>query len=172
MSNYGFHGAMTAAGIEVATTDVGDKHVSAELERRDWALGGEQSGHLIYTDHAPTGDGIGAALLTLRALGDRALADAQPFARLPQVLENVAIADRAAVAGAAELWAAVDRENGALEGRGRVLVRPSGTEPLVQGDGRGADTEECEAGLQAARRRRRACSDSRRPADPTAPALP
>ena len=132
MSNYGFHGAMTEAGIDVATTDVGDKHVSAELERRDWTLGGEQSGHLIYTDHAPTGDGIGAALLTLRALGERALADAEPFTRLPQVLENVAITDREAVADAAELWAAVDRENGALEGRGRVLVRASGTEPLVR----------------------------------------
>ena len=145
MSNYGFHGAMADAGIEVATTDVGDKHVSAELERREWALGGEQSGHLIWRDHAPTGDGIGAALLTLRALGGRALADAEPFTRTAQVLENVAIADRDAVAGADELWAAVERENEALEGRGRVLVRPSGTEPLLRVMVEAPTREECEA---------------------------
>ena len=144
MSNYGLHGAMAEAGIEVATTDVGDKHVSAELERRDWALGGEQSGHLIWGDHAPTGDGIGAALLTLRALGGRSLADAEPFTRLPQVLENVAIADRGAVAGAGERWASVERENGALEGRGRVLVRPSGTEPLLRVMVEAPTREECE----------------------------
>ena len=132
MSNYGLHGALAGAGIEIATTDVGDKHVSAELERRDWALGGEQSGHVIWSDHAPTGDGLGAALLTLRALGGRPLADAKPFDRLPQVLENVVIADRDAVPAAAPLWAAVERENEALEGRGRVLVRPSGTEPLLR----------------------------------------
>ena len=132
MSNYGFHQAMQAAGIEVATTNVGDRHVSAELTSRDWTLGGEQSGHLIWTDYAPTGDGIAAALLTLRALGGEDLATVHPMRRLPQVLENVAVADRDTVAGAASLWEAVDRENAALQGRGRVLVRASGTEPLVR----------------------------------------
>ena len=97
MSNYGFHQAMEEAGIEVATTPVGDRHVSAELERRDWSLGGEQSGHLIWTGFAPTGDGIAAALLMLAALGDRELADAKPMRRLPQVLVNVEVADREAV---------------------------------------------------------------------------
>ena len=132
MSNYGFHQAMQAAGIDVATTNVGDRHVSAELVSRDWTLGGEQSGHLIWTDFAPTGDGIAAALLTLRALGGDNLAAVHPMRRLPQVLENVTVADRDAVAGASSLWDAVERENAALEGRGRVLVRPSGTEPLVR----------------------------------------
>ena len=69
MSNYGFHSAMEEAGIEVATTPVGDRHVSFELERRGWTLGGEQSGHVIWTGFAPTGDGIAASLLTARALG-------------------------------------------------------------------------------------------------------
>jgi phosphoglucosamine mutase len=123
---------MGEAGIEVATTPVGDRSVSTELARRDWSLGGEQSGHLIWTDFAPTGDGIAAALLTIGALGGRQLADVKPFERLPQVLENVEVADRDAVEDAAAVWEAVEREGAALEGRGRVLIRPSGTEPLVR----------------------------------------
>jgi phosphoglucosamine mutase len=132
MTNHGFHQAMKEAGIEVATTKVGDRHVLAELERRRWELGGEQSGHIIATEFAPTGDGIAAALLTMQALGDSALADVETFERLPQRLENVRIADRGAIDGASELWEAVERENAALDGRGRVLVRPSGTEPLLR----------------------------------------
>ena len=132
MTNYGFHQAMAEAGIEVATTDVGDRHVAAELAGREWALGGEQSGHIIWTDYALTGDGVAAALLVLAALGDAPLADVQPFTRLPQVLVNVEVADRDALAEAKPVWAAVDAEAAALEGRGRVLVRPSGTEPLVR----------------------------------------
>jgi phosphoglucosamine mutase len=132
MTNYGFHQAMAEAGIEVATTDVGDRHVAAELAGREWALGGEQSGHIIWTDYASTGDGVAAALLVLAALGDAPLADVEPFTRLPQVLVNVEVADRDALAEAKPVWAAVDAEAAALEGRGRVLVRTSGTEPLVR----------------------------------------
>ena len=132
MSNYGFHNAMRAAGIEVATTPVGDRNVSAELERRDWSLGGEQSGHLIWGEFAPTGDGIAAALLVLSALQGGDLSAVKPIERLPQVLENVEVANRGAVENATALWDAVERENDALAGRGRVLVRPSGTEPLVR----------------------------------------
>jgi phosphoglucosamine mutase len=145
MSNYGFHQAMEEAGIEVATTPVGDRNVSAELERRGWSLGGEQSGHLIWTEFAPTGDGIAAALLTLEALGGGELADAQPFRRLPQVLVNVQVSEREAIAAAAALWEAVERESAALEGRGRVLVRPSGTEPLVRVMVEAPDQAEAEA---------------------------
>lgn len=152
MSNYGFHNAMAEAGIEVATTPVGDRSVSAELERRRWSFGGEQSGHVIWTDYAPTGDGIAAALMTISALGGVALAAAKPMTRLPQLLVNVVVADRAAIAGATELWDAVERENAALEGRGRVLVRPSGTEPvlrvMVEAPGK-AETEEVAAKLVA-----------------------
>ena len=132
MSNYGFHGAMEDAGIEVATTPVGDRSVSAELERRDWALGGEQSGHLIWTEFAPTGDGIAAALLVIAALEGRDLARVRPMQRLPQVLENVEVPIGPRSRTHAALWKAVEREHGALEGRGRVLVRPSGTEPLIR----------------------------------------
>ena len=132
MSNDGFHQAMDEAGIEIATTAVGDRHVSAELERRDWSLGGEQSGHLIWTEFAPSGDGIAAALLLLAALGDRDLAATKPMERLPQVLVNIEVADRDAVEGATAVWEAIEREGAELEGRGRILVRPSGTEPLVR----------------------------------------
>jgi phosphoglucosamine mutase len=132
MSNYGFHRAMADAGIEVATTPVGDRHVAAELTRRGWALGGEQSGHIIWEEYGPTGDGIAAALLVMRALGDAPLASAIPMEKLPQVLENVQIANREALEDAKAVWEAVGHENAALEGHGRVLVRPSGTEPLVR----------------------------------------
>ena len=132
MTNYGFHRAMEAAGIEVATTRVGDRHVIEELLSRGWNLGGEQSGHIISTDFAPTGDGIATALLTMRALGGADLAAVSPMEKLPQRLENVIVADRGALEGASAVWTAVEQENDALEGRGRVLVRPSGTEPLVR----------------------------------------
>jgi phosphoglucosamine mutase len=132
MSNYGFHQAMVDAGIEVATTPVGDKHVADELERRGWTLGGEQSGHIIWEELGPTGDGIAASLLAMRALGNGSLAAAIPMQKLPQVLENVAIRDRDALEQARAVWEAVERESALLEGRGRVLVRPSGTEPLVR----------------------------------------
>ena len=132
MTNFGFHQTMERAGIEVAQTSVGDRYVLAELQKRDWTLGGEQSGHIIWTEFAPTGDGIAASLLTLAALGGRSLSEVVPFERLPQRLENVEIADRGAVEGAEALWGAVEEENAKLDGRGRVLVRASGTEPLLR----------------------------------------
>lgn len=145
MTNYGFHRAMAAEGIEVAITQVGDRYVIDEMLRRGWQLGGEQSGHIIATDFVATGDGIAAALMTMRELGDRALGDAAPMEKLPQVLVNVEVADREAVRGATVVWDAVERENGALEGRGRVLLRPSGTEPLVRVMAEAPSAEEAEA---------------------------
>jgi phosphoglucosamine mutase len=145
MTNFGFHKTMEAAGIEVAQTPVGDRHVIESLLDRDWALGGEQSGHIVWTDFTPTGDGIAASLLVLRALAGRRLEDVKPFERLPQKLENVHVADRGAIDGAAALWSAVEEENGKLDGRGRVLVRPSGTEPLLRVMVEAPDPEECEA---------------------------
>jgi phosphoglucosamine mutase len=144
MTNYGFHQEMKNEGIEVATTQVGDRYVLEELGKRDWVLGGEQSGHIISTDYAPTGDGIAAALLVLRALDGRDLAESKVFEKLPQRLENVKVADRDAISGASSVWEAVERESAALEGRGRVLVRPSGTEPLVRVMVEAPTAEECE----------------------------
>ncbi|HEU0018984.1 MAG TPA: phosphoglucosamine mutase [Thermoleophilaceae bacterium] len=145
MTNYGFHTAMEEAGIEVAVTPVGDRHVLAELLRRGWGLGGEQSGHIIETGFVPSGDGIAAALLTLEALGDGDLAERRGMRKLPQRLVNVRVRDRGALEGAAAVWEAVETESGALEGRGRVLVRPSGTEPLVRVMVEAPDDDECAA---------------------------
>jgi len=132
MSNFGFHQAMEEAGIEVAVTQVGDRYVIDEMNRRGWPLGGEQSGHIIASDFVSTGDGIAAALMTMRELGGARLEDAVPMEKLPQVLINVKVAEREAIAGATAVWEAVEREGEGLEGRGRVLLRPSGTEPLVR----------------------------------------
>ncbi len=145
MTNYGFHSAMKDAGVEVAVTPVGDRHVLAELLRRGWSLGGEQSGHIIETGFVPSGDGIAAALLTLEALGDGDLAERDGMRKLPQRLVNVRVRDRGALERATAVWEAVEAESGALEGRGRVLVRPSGTEPLVRVMVEAPDEDECEA---------------------------
>jgi phosphoglucosamine mutase len=144
MTNYGFHQAMKTAGVEVATTPVGDRHVLAELLSRGWALGGEQSGHIIDTGFVPSGDGIASALLTLEALGDRDLTDRDAMTKLPQRLINVRVADRDALEGAKAVWKAVERESEGLDGRGRVLVRPSGTEPVVRVMVEAPDEAECE----------------------------
>ena len=133
MTNYGFHTAMRAAGVEVATTPVGDRYVLEALRERGWALGGEQSGHIIDTGFVPSGDGIAAALLTLESLEGGDLADRHAMEKLPQRLVNVRFADRAALTGAvAAIADDVEAAAAALAGRGRVLVRPSGTEPLVR----------------------------------------
>jgi phosphoglucosamine mutase len=132
MTNYGFHTGMRAAGIEVATTPVGDRYVLEELRKRGWTLGGEQSGHIIECGFVPSGDGIAAALLTLESLEGSDLADRHAMEKLPQKLVNVRVRDRDAVGRSRSLQEAVERESAALEGRGRVLLRPSGTEPLVR----------------------------------------
>jgi phosphoglucosamine mutase len=132
MTNYGFHAAMREHGIEVATTQVGDRYVIEELRARGWALGGEQSGHIIDTGFVPSGDGIASALLALESLNGIDLARRSAMRKLPQRLVNVRVADRDAVMGSGELAEAVAAESEGLEGRGRVLVRPSGTEQLVR----------------------------------------
>jgi phosphoglucosamine mutase len=145
MTNLGFHRAMRAAGIEVATTPVGDRHVAAALDERGWTLGGEQSGHLIWTEAGRTGDGIAAALLAMRSLGRRDLADAVPFEKLPQALVNVRVTDRAGFERSAAIREAVAEEEAGLDGRGRVLLRPSGTEPVVRVMVEAETRAECEA---------------------------
>ncbi|CAB4931959.1 unannotated protein [freshwater metagenome] len=143
MTNYGFHRAMADAGVEVCTTAVGDRYVLEALRERGWTLGGEQSGHIIDMGFVASGDGIASALLALEALGDRDLADSPAMTRLPQRLVNVAVADRdAAMAAVAE---AAAEEGAGLDGRGRVLVRPSGTEQLVRVMVEAPEVDECEA---------------------------
>jgi phosphoglucosamine mutase len=132
MTNYGFHTAMRDAGVEVATTQVGDRYVLEELRERGWGLGGEQSGHIIDMGFVASGDGIASALLTLEALAGADLADRHAMDKLPQRLVNVRVADRDDAMSNPELLAASGREGVALEGRGRVLVRSSGTEQLVR----------------------------------------
>ena len=135
MTNFGFHTAMAGAGIEVATTAVGDRYVLDELRRRGWALGGEQSGHIIDLGFGPSGDGIASALLTLEALAGRDLAERDAMEKLPQRLVNIrAHRPRRAQPrdGDDPVRGAIEQEQTGLSGRGRVLVRASGTEPLIR----------------------------------------
>ena len=135
MTNYGFHTAMAEAGVQVATTAVGDRYVLDELRRRGWTLGGEQSGHIIELGFGPSGDGIASALLTLEALGERDLRHRGGMQKLPQRLTNIRAVNRAALLttmAADALAEAIRRESEGLQGRGRVLVRASGTEPLIR----------------------------------------
>lgn len=145
MSNLGFKLAMEAAGLQLLQTAVGDRYVLEELKRGGHSLGGEQSGHVIVLDHATTGDGTltGLMLAARVATTRKSLAQlASVMRRLPQVLINVPEVDRSRVATSAELAAAVldaERELGAT---GRVLLRPSGTEPLVRVMVEAADIEQ------------------------------
>jgi len=135
MANLGFRKAMQAAGIDVVETPVGDRYVLEAMREGKFALGGEQSGHVILLDHATTGDGLltSLQLLSVLARSGRPLsALARVMARYPQVLINVPGVDKALVASSAELKAAVEAAAAELGTSGRVLVRPSGTEHAVR----------------------------------------
>jgi len=130
MTNLAFHRLMERHGVRVVTTDVGDRYVLEALRREGGVLGGEQSGHIICLDGHVTGDGLAAALLLCRALAGRSLAEAVAvLERYPQVKENVPVHRRELPAA---LLLEVERINAELDGGGRVLVRPSGTEPVVR----------------------------------------
>jgi len=130
MTNLGLHQLLGERGIEVVVTDVGDRYVLEALRERDGLLGGEQSGHIIYLRDHVTGDGLAAALLLCGALKGRTLHEAAAvMPRYPQVQENVAV-DRKTLP--ASLLDEVERTNQELAGEGRILVRPSGTEPVVR----------------------------------------
>jgi len=132
MSNQGFHVAMREAGIEVIETPVGDKHVSAVMRDGGYVLGGEQSGHIIMGEHATTGDGVLTSLQLLSAVNRRGVplaAAAKTMPKYPQVLVNVPGDASRLGPGVA---AAVARAETQLGGNGRVLVRPSGTEPAIR----------------------------------------
>ncbi len=135
MTNLGFKRAMKDNDIEVVETRVGDRYVLEAMRQHDVVLGGEQSGHLIQLDHATTGDGILSAvslLSTVQRSGGSLKDLTSVMTRLPQVLVNVGVADKDRLEDADAVWAAVEREEGSLGDDGRVLVRPSGTEPVVR----------------------------------------
>ena len=135
MSNLGFVQAMEVAGVKVEQTKVGDRYVLESMSSHGFVLGGEQSGHVILSQHATTGDGILTALQVLgrMAATGRSLKElAAVMTRLPQVLVNVSGVDKTRAATDEELSAAVAKEEAELAGTGRVLLRPSGTESLVR----------------------------------------
>jgi phosphoglucosamine mutase len=136
MSNIGFHRAMAGAGVSVHTVSVGDRYVLEALDANGWSLGGEQSGHIVFRSLATTGDGVlsGLLLADLVVRSGRSLAElsAAAMEKFPQVLRNVTVADRHGLADAAHVWAQVRRLEEQLAGKGRVVLRPSGTEPLVR----------------------------------------
>jgi phosphoglucosamine mutase len=130
MTNLGFHRLMDEHGIRVVTTAVGDRYVLEALRAEGAALGGEQSGHVIYLRDHVTGDGLAAALLLCGALKGRSLAEAAAvMPKWPQAKENVLVRAKDL---SDDLRAEIERINGELDGSGRVLVRPSGTEPVVR----------------------------------------
>ena len=142
MTNLGFHRLMEGRGIRVLTTDVGDRYVLEALRREGAVLGGEQSGHIIYLVGHDTGDGLVAGLLLCSCLAGGKLSEAAAvMPRFPQAKQNVTV-------GAKELPQAIldeaERLNATLDGRGRVLVRPSGTEPVVRVLGEAETAQEAE----------------------------
>ena len=134
MSNHGLAQALAARDIPFVRADVGDRYVLAELNQREWSLGGEGSGHLLCLEQTTTGDGIVAALQVIKAVRERqeSLATLKAgMTKLPQIMINVRNVT-ARVLEQPELQAAVNEVEAALAGSGRVLLRPSGTEPVVR----------------------------------------
>jgi phosphoglucosamine mutase len=143
MTNLGFHRLMADRGVKVVTTDVGDRYVLEALRREGAILGGEQSGHLICLEGHVTGDGFVAALLLCEAVRGRTLAEAAAvMPRYAQAKENVRVARREVPQAA---LAEAERLNAELDGSGRVLVRASGTEPLIRILGEAETEEEAQA---------------------------
>ena len=135
MANIGFHRAMADAGIKVRTTAVGDRYVLEDMRAGGYSLGGEQSGHVVLADHATTGDGLLTALYVMAQMAatGKSLAElASMVTKFPQVLINVPVADKAAVAASPAVAVSVDEAVAELGDSGRVLLRPSGTESLVR----------------------------------------
>ncbi|WP_131918790.1 phosphoglucosamine mutase [Heliophilum fasciatum] len=147
MSNMGLHLALKAAGIQILETKVGDRYVLEALRENGAVFGGEQSGHILMLNHNTTGDGVLSALQLVRVLrekGQKMSELAGQMQKLPQLLVNVRVKDKACQEEL-EVKAAVAAGAAKLAGRGRILVRPSGTEPLIRVMGEGPDAEELRA---------------------------
>ena len=136
MANLGFRKAMQAHGIEVIETQVGDRYVMEEMRARRVVLGGEQSGHVIFSELAPTGDGLLTGMLLLEVVAatgsDLRTLRKEAITEFPQVLLNVRVLDRDRLGESDAVWAAVRRAEESLGNDGRILVRASGTEPLAR----------------------------------------
>jgi phosphoglucosamine mutase len=148
MSNIGLEIAFRDSGIEMVRCPVGDKYVMEEMVRRDLSIGGEQSGHIIFAEHLFTGDGIATALNVLRVMAEtkRELADlAAELVTYPQVLVNVRVREKTDLHTVPEISAAMARVEERLAGQGRLLVRYSGTEPLLRVMLEGRDQQEIQA---------------------------
>jgi phosphoglucosamine mutase len=147
MTNLGFRRAMADCGIEVRWTDVGDRYVLAEMRAAGFVLGGEQSGHLIHLPSSPTGDGLSGGILLLTALAERGITLAEAAAamtRMPQQLVSIRVARKEDLPGATEVWDLVRAEESALGDDGRIVLRASGTEPLVRVMVEAPTSEQCE----------------------------
>ena len=135
MSNIGLFKALEAEGIEYVKTDVGDKYVYEAMQKEGYKLGGEESGHIIFSKYASTGDGIITAIKIMEVL----IESKQPSSKLcedfvmyPQYLVNVRVADKAAVLADEDVVAALEKARASLADEGRILLRKSGTEPVVR----------------------------------------
>jgi phosphoglucosamine mutase len=151
MSNIGLEIALRELGIELIRCAVGDKYVMEEMLKRGLSLGGEQSGHIIFSDYLFTGDGLCTALNVLRAMAltGRTLADlSSDLTSYPQVLLNVGVREKADLNAIPAVKSAIDRVESRLEGEGRLLVRYSGTEPLLRVMIEGKDAQEIQAWAQ------------------------
>jgi phosphoglucosamine mutase len=148
MSNIGLEIALRSSGIEMVRCPVGDKYVMEEMIRSDLSLGGEQSGHIIFSEHLFTGDGIATALNVLRVMADsgRELVDlAGELISYPQVLVNVRVREKRDLQSIPDIAEAIARVEGRLVGHGRLLVRYSGTEPLLRVMLEGRDQDEIQS---------------------------
>ncbi|MFE7063886.1 phosphoglucosamine mutase [Sutcliffiella sp. NPDC057660] len=135
MSNLGFYKALEAAGVETKQTAVGDRYVVEEMKKGNYLLGGEQSGHIIFLDYNTTGDGMltGLQLVNIMKLTKKSLSElAAEMTKFPQLLVNVKVSDKHHVTENEKVAAVIAEVEAEMEGNGRILVRPSGTEPLVR----------------------------------------
>ena len=147
MSNFGLYKALDEVGIEYEKTAVGDKYVYENMSKNGYRLGGEQSGHIIFKKYATTGDGILTAIKMMEVMLEKKVPLSELASKLkiyPQVLENVRVADKSAVMEDQEILDAVDRITEELEGDGRILLRESGTEPVIRVMVEAGDGETCQ----------------------------
>lgn len=145
MSNFGLEQALSERGLKLIRAAVGDRYVLEEMQKNGAVLGGEQSGHLIFLEHGTTGDGVLSGLMlaaVAQSSGQTVSALAQRLTPLPQKLVNVRVKSKEALAADTEIADAISRQELRLSNRGRLLIRPSGTEPLVRVMAEGPDEKE------------------------------